>query len=71
MRPNYTLITPPTTLRTKDPLVTVASDTDTATLDLRSLQPRLHKRLTAKVRAQAERDAHLWAEEVLGAVKIE
>jgi hypothetical protein len=64
MRPNYTLITPPMDLRTKDPLVTLASDTDTATVDLRSLQPRLHKRLTAKVKAKHWADVQAYTAEL-------
>jgi hypothetical protein len=64
MKIDYTLIVPPARLRTSDPLVTVASDTDTATLDLRSLQPRLHKRLTAKVKAKQWADVQAYTAEL-------
>lgn len=64
MKIDYTLIVPPARLRTSDPLLTVASDKDEATLDLRSLQPRLHKRLTEKVKARHWADVQRYTAEL-------
>lgn len=50
----YKLIDPPISLRTRDKALTVASDSDTAILDLASDQPRIHKRLTRKVKIMHE-----------------
>lgn len=48
----YRLIEPPTVLKTKDPLVTIPSNMDAATLDLRPLQKKLIKRATKKAKAK-------------------
>jgi hypothetical protein len=69
LQPDQTLINPPTELKTRDPLLTIASDTDTATIDLRSLQPRLHKRLTAKVKANQWVEVQRNTAEVFGTLQ--
>lgn len=48
---DFSLIQPPTQLRTMDSLITVASDKDIAIINLTTIQPRLYKRLTKKRKA--------------------
>jgi len=48
----YRLINPPTALKTNDPMVTIASHMDEATVDLRGLQKKLIKRATKMAKAK-------------------